>query len=127
MSGWIIAHRPHVVGAIRVALGLAGVLAILGALSLVAGCSAGPQLPVTATPQNTSCNYTITIGAIPSDDASIVAPSGTDGTAGVIVSDNDCSIDRIAASADPTTVGNDNRGARVDAELPITVSGTGAP
>lgn len=127
MSGWLIAHRPHVVGAIRVALGLAGVLAILGALSLVAGCSAGPQLPVTATPQNISCTWNVRIGTVPDDDASIEAPSGTDGTAGVIVSDNDCSIDRSAASADPRTTGNDNRGARVDAELPITVSGTGAP
>ena len=105
-------------------LGALGLLALAAALVLaLSSCSSGPQLPITTTPQSISCNYNITIGALPGHDASVQSPSGADGTAGVIVTDNDCNIDRSAASADPQTTGNDNRGVRVDPRTSVSATG----
>ena len=97
-----------------------------GTAALSAGCSAGPQTPISTTPQSIQCRFNVTIGSLPTRDATADTATSTDATAGVVIADNDCNIDRSAASASPQTTGNDNRGARVNAQLPVNV-GTGAP
>lgn len=105
--------RPAIVDDVqrRASGGLGLVLLIFAsALSAAAmGCSTGPQTPVSTTPTHLDCgDISVTIvGAVPDRDATVVAPSSTDATAGIVVSDNDCQIDRIRSSADPNTTGNE--------------------
>ena len=87
-------------------LALAGLLAIIGAAIVVtaycSGCSAGPQFVTPTTP------ITITVQLHAIDGGSL--------------EDCDVLIDRSSAESRPQTTGNDNRGARVDAQLPVNVS-----
>lgn len=76
---------------------------ILVSLTILAtGCSAGPQLPVITIPVNVSCTWN--------------APDGSQ------LEDNDCLVENISPATTTDTTGNDNRGARVDAELSTTVT-----
>jgi len=69
---------------------------------LLAGCSVGPQLPVITIPVNVSCTWN--------------APDGG------ALEDNDCLVENVSPATTQDTTGNDNRGARVDAELSTSVS-----
>lgn len=85
-------------------LGALGLLALAAALVLaLSSCSSGPQTPVTTTPLHIS----VTINAVD----------------GGMVEDSDVLIDRSAASADPQTTGNDNRGVRVDPQTSVSATG----
>lgn len=104
LDAWMLEHGAP---AIRWALAVMGLAAIVSLLSALAGCSSGPQVPIVTVPMHLSCTWNVDVADAPERDAAVTAPSSTDATAGVVVSDNDCSIDRSAASADPTTTGNE--------------------
>ncbi len=112
------------------AVSLLGLLAVIGgaivAVSQCSGCSAGPAFVTPTTPQSVRCgDITISIGALPTRDATVAAPSGTDATAGLVVSDNDCNIDRLSAEASPQTTGNEVRDNTISPRVSVPIGGTG--
>lgn len=105
-------------------LGALGLLALAAALVLaLSSCSSGPQLPIVTVPMSISCSWHVPIGALPDMDASVQSPSGADGTAGVIVTDNDCMVDRSSAAAEAETTGNRARDVRVDPQTSVSATG----
>lgn len=96
------------------ALGLVLVVLTASLSAAVSGCSSGPQLPIVTVPMSISCSWHVPVGALPDRDASVQSPSGADATAGIVVTDNDCMIDRSSATADAETTGNRARDVRVD-------------
>jgi hypothetical protein len=83
-------------------LGVIGVLLLIAALSLLGGCSAGPQLPVLTSPINISVTIT-------------AADGGS-------IEDSDVLIDRSSAANDAETTGNRARDVRVDPTVTTSVS-----
>lgn len=107
---------------------ITGLLVLLAVMTapVLSGCSAGPQLPVTTVPMSISCSWTINTGQGEQQEAATVdSAHGTGAQASAVIADSDCLVDRSSAEAAAATTGNDNRGARVDAELPVHVSATG--